>query len=267
MTKRNTSDPLVRSFLDTYKINLLSVPRESADVGDTYVATAEGVSAPGQLAHLLTPELVMPHVERKEKLANIAGKETRAIDLKFGIKLLEGFFSAIGADTVIGKINAEYEHKRTGRLRFKLKDATRDSVDPFAFGKALIPCRLYAKQPFVARGNRYYVAVGVVRSPSITVSAEDKNADKVDIDLSALKKAASAVAKLSIEQGGDGELTYRGKVPLAFGVELVEMKYDDAKEKFLLTAVPEAQTIRAPPDMERVFIGDAQQGNVFIDTK
>jgi len=37
----------MREFLDTYKINLLSIPRESADVGDAYVETEQGVSGLG----------------------------------------------------------------------------------------------------------------------------------------------------------------------------------------------------------------------------
>ena len=150
-------------------------------------------------------------------------------------------------------------------MRFKLTGATRDSVDAFEFGKALIPCQLNAKQPFVADGNRYYVAVGVVRSASITVSAEDQNSNKVGVDVGMLRSAVSAEGKLGIEQGRDRELTYKGKVPLAFGVELAEMKYDKAQEKFLLAAVPDAQSIRAPRYVERIFIGDPVEGSAFID--
>jgi hypothetical protein len=268
MTRRNTKDdPLVRVFLDTYKINLLSVPREKADVGDAYVANAKGVSAPGQLRHLLTPELVMPKVNRDEKLTNLAGKATRAIELKAGIKLLEDFFSAIGADMVIGKIRAEYEHKRAGLLRFKLRNATRDSVDAFEFGKALIPCQLNAKQPFVAEGNRYYVTVGVVRSTSITVGAESESDNKIDIDVSAIKSAIGAQGKLGVEKGQEGELTYEGPVPLAFGVELVEMTYDEKQQKFLVDGVSEALKMRTTKPIDRAFIGDPTEGNIFVTVK
>ena len=268
MTRRNTSDPLVRAFLDTYKINLLSVPREKADVGDAYVATATGVSTPGQLRHLLKPDLAMPDVTRGEKMTDLAGKQTRGIELKAGLKLLEDFFSAIGADMVVGKIRAEYEHKRTGQLRFRLRNATRDSVDAFAFGKALIPCHLNEKQPFVAEGNRYYVTVGVVRSTSITVTAQDESENKIDIDLNAIKSAVSAQGKLGVEKGREGELTYEGAVPLAFGVELVELTYDTDEQKFLVDGVSEALKLRAEPKpIKRAFIGDPAGGSVFVNVK
>jgi hypothetical protein len=255
---------LVEEFLKTYKINLLSIPRESADVGDAYVATPQGVFPPGRLWYLLTPDFQMPKVRRNERMTDIAGTKTRALELKLGIKLLEDFVSAIGADLAIDKVRAEYEHKRTGNLRFSLKNATRDSVDPFEFGLALAQCRLDEKQPFIAEENRYYVSVGVVRSPSITVSAEDENSNAIDVDVGALKGAIGVESKLDIERGSKGELTYRGKIPLAFGVELVEMAYDIEQQKFLLTAMRTAVPIRDEMNIEKTFIGDAEHGSVFI---
>lgn len=50
MSRRNTNDPLLRAFLDTYKVNLLAIPREGAEVGDAYVASPNGsISEPGKL--------------------------------------------------------------------------------------------------------------------------------------------------------------------------------------------------------------------------
>ena len=156
MSRRNTTDPLLRAFLDDYKVNLLAIPREDAEVGDAYVAGPDGnMSMPGKLRFLLTPDIQLPEVSEGEKLTTIAGKRTRAIDLNIGFKLLEGFFSAIGADIGIGKVKAEYQHKGGGKIRFQLKNATRDSVDAFEFGKALIPCQLNAAHPFVRDAARF----------------------------------------------------------------------------------------------------------------
>jgi hypothetical protein len=242
MSRRNTTDPLVRAFLDTYKVNLLSIPREGVEVGDAYVATADGgMSAPGKLRYLLTPDILMPQISPNEKMTSIAGKRTRALDLSVGLKLLEGFLSAIGVDVVIGKIKAEYQHKRVGKVRFQLKDATRDSVDAFEFGKALIPCRLNAKQPFVQDGNQYYAVVGVLRSRSITVSTEDENSTNIEVDADALKSAIAAEGKIGVTQETSGDITYEGGVSLAFGVELVEMRYDNEQAKFFLSGILDPQ--------------------------
>jgi hypothetical protein len=271
MSRRDSQDPLLRAFLDTYKLNLLAVPRQNAQVGDLYVRTPEGIISPGALKFVLTPEFAMPKINVGEKMSGISGKQTAALKLKVGLNLLDGFFSVLGAAGALDKIKIAYEQKRTGTLRFRFKDPRRDSIDTVEFGKALIPCRLDQRHPFVRSENSYYVTVGVVRSNSITVSAHDESSDTVALDVGALQKAIGAETKIGIGQERDGELTYQGATPLAFGVELLEMSYDDEQNKFLLDAVSQAQKIRAgraqDSEIERSLIGDAHTGDAFIRLK
>ena len=72
----------------------------------------------------------------------ILTKQTRALKLKIGLGLLEGFFKAIGANIAVGKIKAAYEKNGASMVRLQLKNVTRDLIDPGAFGKALIPLPL-----------------------------------------------------------------------------------------------------------------------------
>jgi hypothetical protein len=273
MSRRNSRDELLRVFLDTYKLNLLAVPRQGSAVGDTYVDTPEGVIAPGNLTNLLEPALKMPPLKSDEMMTDIQGKQTAAIELKACLSLLEGFFGAIGAVGAVGNIKANYEQKRASTVRFKLLDPRRDSVDTLAFGKALIGCRLNARHPFVHANNRYYIATAVVRSASITVSAEDANSQDVAVEASALQAAIGPKVKLGVKRENSGEITYDGRVPLVFGVELLEMIFDEAENKFYLKGLPDPQVIRDENadrkrlDDSREFIGDARRGDVFLNLK
>ncbi len=67
MCRRNTQDPLIRAFLDTYGLNLLAIPRADAAVGDLYVVTNDSISAPGALSTVLTPDL---HYLPKKQVKN-----------------------------------------------------------------------------------------------------------------------------------------------------------------------------------------------------
>jgi hypothetical protein len=264
MSRRNANDPLLQAFLSTYHVNLLSIPRQSAAAGDAYVQDPTGaMSPPGKLKFLLTPELHMPEILREEKLSNLSGKQTRAIDLDASLQLLDGFFSAIGAAVGIGKIKAEFENKHASKVRFQLKDATRDSVDAFEFGKSLIPCKLNGRQPFVRPGNRYYAVTGVLRSKSITLHSEDETSTKIGLDIGALHNAVDVGGKIAVSSDAEGEATYTGLTPLAFGVELVELLYDDNESKFFIAGIREAATVRADKE-RRVLIGDAKAGSVFL---
>ena len=263
MSKRNTTDPLLKAFFDKYKLNLLAIPRRDAMVGDVYVDTKEGVLAPGRLSSLLHPSPKMPDVKVGEPLAYIKTTETRALDLKIGVGLLEGFFAAIGATVIAGKIKAAYEHKGVETVRFKLKNATRDSVDIIAFGNNLFDCQLNRKHPFVQASNKYYVTVGVIRSPSITVVAEDSKKNTVAVEAKAVKDVVSVDGKIDVKREGSGELTYEGVEPLAFGIELVQMAYSEAENRFTLSAMPRPVSVRDPVKIMPEFIGDPE-GDVFV---
>ncbi len=244
MSRRNSDDPLLRMFLDTYKLNLLAIPRENAQVGDVYVDTPKGISTPGALQFLVTSEFKMPKIT-KEKMTNIAGTQTEALQYKVGISLLDGFFSALGALGALDKVKAAYEHKRTGKLHFRFKEATRDSVDSLAF-----------------------VTVGVVRSKSISISAKDSDSNAVSLDVGALTKAIGVEGGLKVGQSNEGELTYSGPTALAFGVELVKLSYDEEKNKFSLMPLARPEKIRdsaitKDSDIERSFIG-GPEGNAFF---
>ena len=61
------------------------------------MSTPQGVSASGQLEYLLTLKFKMPPIKTGERLTEVAAKQTRAIQLKAGLSLLQGFFTAMGA--------------------------------------------------------------------------------------------------------------------------------------------------------------------------
>jgi hypothetical protein len=265
MSKRSAADPLLDAFFEKYKLNLLTVPRRDATVGDVYVDTGRGVLAPGRLQSFLSPPPKLPDVRSGEQLAHISTTATRALHLKVGLGLLEGFFSAIGASFVAGKVKAAYERNGADSVRFKLNNVTRDSfVDVIALGNALFDCQLNRKHPFVQDENKYYVTVGVFRSPSITVRAEDNNQNTVTVEAKALSDAVGVDGKINIKGEGTGELIYEGTEALAFGVELVELAYSHAENRFTLAAMPRPVPIRTALNVERNFIGDSEEGDAFI---
>jgi hypothetical protein len=78
-------------------------------------------------------------------------------------------------------------------------------------------------------------------------------------------------AKLAVKRESSGEMTYYGKVPLVFGVELLEMIFDEAENKFYLKGLPDPQVLRDEDAVRkrledgREFIGDARRGDVFLN--
>src|SRR5262245_39567875 len=120
MCKRTTADPLVRIFLDTYRVNLLAVPRADARVGDLYVRTGKTTSSPGFLGHLVGKSFELPTVAEGERLPTLGGLVSDAVAADAGLGLLDGFLAALGAGDLGVKAQASYRAERTRSVRFRL---------------------------------------------------------------------------------------------------------------------------------------------------
>lgn len=268
MCKRSTDDPLIRLFLERYGLHLLQVPRESAAVGDFYVDDGRRVSPPGNMKYLLAPPPELPAPKEGERMADIEGVTSKGYSLEVGLGLLEGFLLAFGAGPLALKVKAEYETKRVQSLRFRVAAPTRDSVDPFELGAALVGKKPLEDHPWWSGENRYYLTTSVTRTSSISVVAEGGGSQGVEVDVEALK-VAGASGSFTLESGSESEVVYTGTRPLAFGVELCELSYDPNRRSLRLKAPEDVVRVRGPsaeaPEELRLrsFIG-GEHGDAFL---
>lgn len=238
--KRNTSDPLVRAFLDNYGLNLLSIPRKNAMCGDLHIAEGSRVSAPGHITQVPIPPPVLPEPVTGEAPTELTGVVSKQVSADVGLLLSEKLLAAVGAAAVTSFKQA-YASKTASRIRFRFRDATRDDVDPLALGTALKNCRLDTMHPFVAEGHTHFVVGGVVRTQSISIAAEDMRENSIDVDIGAIQ-LADAKATIDATPTNIGEVTYTGPDKLAIGVELDEL-VDDREQQKLNLKLPK----KSPP--------------------
>jgi hypothetical protein len=263
--KRNTSDPLVRAFLDNYGLNLLSIPRKNAMCGDLYIAEGSRVSTPGQIAQVLIPPPTLPEPVTGEPLTELTGVVSKQVSADVGLGLSEKLLAAFGAVGVVASFKQAYASKKASRIRFRFRDATRDYVDPLALGTALKNCRLDTTHPFVADGHTYFVVGGVVRTQSISIVAEDMRENSIDVDIGAMQ-LADAKARVDATRTNIGEITYTGPDKLAIGVELYELVDDREQQKLTLKLpkkVPRTLRGQSAPAVAPAFVG-APDGDIFI---
>ena len=117
---RNSSDPLLDSLLKKYHLNLLSVPRENALVGDLYMQenNSNVVSTPGNIINFLTPKFEIPVVKQNEQMADVSGQVSKDISGKAGLDFLEGFLEKLGAAGIGAKIRGAYEGSKNNKILF-----------------------------------------------------------------------------------------------------------------------------------------------------
>lgn len=241
--KRTDEDPLVRYFVDEYHLNLLAHPREGAAVGDLYVQDKHGITAPGHIAGLLVPAPALDLRPRTETLAGLGGKLSRRISFTVGVGLLENFLLALGVGGVLSALKLGYTKEGTATVRFRFDRAQRESVDIGLLARSLAKSTFDASSPLVNPGNRYYLVAAVVRTPSLSVVAENAGQQAVEIGAEVLA-TVNASTGLDARRSSSGEVTFEGERPLAIGVEVYELLYDEKAGKLRMSNPEGALALR-----------------------
>ena len=267
MCKRSDAekDPLLNTFLQRYQLNLLSVPRAGADVGDLYVQDGKRVGSPGQLASFLAQPFEMPPIQRGEAMAALQGMASNGVSIDVGVGLLGSFLSGFGMAVPVGDIKAKWQARGASRASFRMGAAVRDSVDPGRFGVALIGNTLRSDHPLVDPASRYYVVTAVARCKALTIAPADERGQAVELGTD-LPWVGQANTGVEVTRGLAGEVSVSGDQLLAFGVELYELV---ARGDRIRMRLPEgALTVRSMRETAArplpAWIGGAD-GEVFFD--
>ena len=228
---KKVEDPLLKMMLDKYRLNLLSIPREKASVGDLYVQEANSpyVSTQGSISNFLEPVFEIPQVINGEVMAFISGTTSRDASGKAGMDFLEGFLNALGPAAVGSKVRASYESSSKNKIVFTFENPTRDYVDPGLLGRKLIDHSLMSQHALIAEGRKYYIVTGVARSSAISVISEGNTKQILDLDAQVMK-LANISGDISVQKNQTGQVTFKGGKSLAFGVELYELKFINGGE-------------------------------------
>jgi len=227
MCRRDSSDMLVRMFLDRYQLNLLSLPGRRVRCGSVYVRQGGRLTAPGMLADIMEPELSLPKPFHEDDLPDLSGKWSDSVAAGVGLGLMESFLAALGAAGLLDELKASVQRARTRTVAFRFRRVSRDSIDPMSLGRALGGHELLRSNPWVRDGNRYFAVASVVWSPSISIRGRDESDAAVDLG-AGLASVADANGNVKVERSGDNELVYQAREPLAIAVELYELRWDGA---------------------------------------
>lgn len=260
---RKSEDPLLKLILEKYRLNLLSIPRESVAIGDLYVqeGNSQYVSTPGSITNFLDPPLEIPQFKTGETMADVSGTTSRNASGKAGMDFLEGFINALGPAGIGTKVRGSFESSNKNKITFSFKNPTRDYLDPGLLGKKLVNHMLMKEHALIAEGRRYYIVTAVARSSGINIITEGDSNQIMDVDANVMK-LANISGDISIQKNQTGNIIFTGQKNLAFGVELYELKYIQnrgEKGKFQMYIPDKPLVARGEEEKEQsqgVLLGD-----------
>ena len=243
--------------MDQYQINLLSVPRENATLGDVYVREGDSkrLSFPSHISSFLDPHFVMPPATNDETFGNnISGITSNEVDANIGLEFLEQFLNVLSIGSSLGtKICAYLDENSALKIRFNFSDATRDSVQPELLRSELGRYHVKEGTNLSEEGQRHYIVTGLAKSPSISIIAEGNNQKRLDINVQAVG-ISNFSSDVSIQKSEEGKIIFSNKKRLVFGVELFELEYDNINKRFRLKLTEEVYKVRKAGEQEQIRI-------------
>jgi hypothetical protein len=274
--KRNTEDPLIKSLVKARNLNLLLTPRADAAVGDVYFVDggSNRANTPGKLQYLLDPPFSFPDITTEEEFADIEGKETSSMSISVAFEFLENFLNMLAPPIGLGtKVHGKFRSKGVKEIKFSFKSCTRDYVDVYKLGIMLPGHKFATKSASYIPGRRYYLVTGVVRSPTICITAERSGSSNTNVSAE-VAKLASGSADVTLENVAENEIVFRGKKSLAIGVELYELVYDENLQELKFKPVERSLLLKRKAESQKesqdnstiapAFIGDEEKGDAFI---
>lgn len=208
-------------FLRTLGYTAIQLPRERIQPLDLIGKLPGGGSAKqiGSLTKLVVGTVPPPQIVPNEAVGQISGKKTDKLDIGTGLRLLSGFFSALGA--VSAALDAAFGKAR--QIEFFYEDVLSDSVDIIELGGYL------GKRPALDHNNPfmddYFIGDGQVvvitrtlKSNGFGVAASDEKGSKVDIDLDVLGQDL-ANAGITANKSAEMRISFKGKKHLVFGFQ------------------------------------------------
>jgi hypothetical protein len=262
-TGRTSQDPLVKALLQTHKFNLLSVPRAGADVYDLYLGKGRNILPPGRLESLWRPKIALPDPKRGEPFKAPEKTYSAALTVSVVTKLTGKLFAAQGSTLLDSKMDASLKSAGASSAQIRFYDVVRDSVDPIKVHKAIVGNQLGAASLELLKGRRAYLVVGVVRAKGIEIKVAYEQHKDAQANLT-VGEIAQGKTDIVIENKGSGNLVFKGKQWIAFGVELVELQLKTATKKLHIGDLPPALDIRAGITVPPALIG-RPDGALFVD--
>lgn len=180
----------------------------------------------GSLARLVVGDAAPPAVGRNERVAQISGRHTDALDVGIGLRLLVKFLAALAPITV----TLEAAFARARKVEFSYEDVRSDALDLIDLhgwlGRrpALDHTNPVVDDYFIGEGE-VVVITRTLKSDTFGVAAYDEEERRLEVDLTAQRRK---LAEAGVEVSTDERLkvTFKGPTRLVFAFQGFHLHVD-----------------------------------------
>ncbi len=222
-------DQLVSTLHGVFKANIVRIPEARIQPLGAVASTPEGPRFWGYLHELVEGTLEARGAIQESRMADIAGKRSRSVNLDLGLQILEGFLGGFGLPSA--GIAAKFAGAKT--VSFSFQEVVRSFISPAALGKLLgghaLDAGNTANNLFFRNEAVLLVIDSVITSRDFSIQVGEARNHDFKLDVPAIQEmVGNAKAGVQVETTTGLDVTFKGDVPLTFAFTCLRCPLDPA---------------------------------------
>lgn len=189
----------------------------------------------GQLKYLVKNDHEINVPINDGVVSDISNKKTKSIDLKIGLKILNGFMKALGGDGAA--IGAALKSNK--EMAFTFNNVTTKYFDILQLWKMLNDKEIIAQPANLGLGDDFYksdlgLVTRVIQSNSFSITAYKNSDVNGEINIPLIENyIANADLKFNVKSENASKITFNSEEKLTFAFTCVELKIEESTNRIL----------------------------------
>lgn len=229
-------DDLTTTLRELFKgANIIRVPNSAIKPLSTFIVNGNYHKRMGSLINMIEGDL-MDAIDAIEeaKVANISGKQSRSIDVDFGLEILEGFLDSFG----LPSIGIKEHFEGASKVSFSFKDIKQKYIEAIVLGGVLIGHKINvnnsANYPILESKADLYIIDSIITSSDFSISVDDVESEDFEFKIDKIQEVINDInSKIVVESHSKRAITFKGKEPLPFAFTAIRCHVDSGGELFL----------------------------------
>jgi hypothetical protein len=212
-----------------FNANIVRIPEARIKPLCIVASTSEGPRFWGYLPELVEGILEAKGAVQESRMADIAGKRSRSVNLDLGLQILDGFLRGFGLPST--GIAAKFAGAKT--VSFSFQEVVRFFISPAALGKLLgghaLDAGNTANDLFFRNEAVLLVIDSVITSRDFSIQVGEARNTGFKLDVPAIQEmVGNAKAGVQVETTTGLDVTFKGDVPLTFAFTCLRCPLDPA---------------------------------------
>jgi hypothetical protein len=191
----------------------------------------------------------------KATLANVTSTSTKTISAEVGLKIMDGFLSGLGKDS----LSLSQTFKGVTKISFAFKEVYRYDIDIIDLMRQLAKRKIDVEnavaKAFIDGSMECLLITGVIVSSGFSIKVDESSDGRFAFDVPAIEGLLSAKGnKVQISSANSTDISFKGEKELPFAFEAIRLTIsfdgsidlDNEPDKMFLTVAPEDSIPETP---------------------